>query len=108
MAGDVAAWLDTRLAEADRPGATDRVSRMREAVIGPLRHVYGASDKVLSIALSSLLLGGGANRARWAEVESGVVQSVPAIRADTISRLRDRPLRPGRAEPRNTRPGDWR
>jgi hypothetical protein len=46
---------------------------MREAVLGPLRQVYGVSDKVLSVALSSLLLGGGRGRARWAEVGGSLI-----------------------------------
>jgi hypothetical protein len=71
--GDLVAWLDSRLAEADCPAAPDRVARMRQAVLGPLRHVYAASDKVLSVALSSLLLGGGVNRNRWAEVGAAMV-----------------------------------
>ncbi len=46
---------------------------MREAVLGPLRHVYGASDKVLSVALSSLLLGAGHERDRWVEVGAAMI-----------------------------------
>jgi len=71
--GDVVGWLDRRLAEADRPRTPDRVGRMRKAILGPLRHLYGVSDKVLSIALSSLLLGGGTDRARWAEVGAAMI-----------------------------------
>ncbi len=71
--GDLVAWLDSRLAETDWPGAPDRVGRMRAAVLGPLRHVYGASDKVLSVALSNLLLGGGPDRDRWAEVGAAMI-----------------------------------
>jgi hypothetical protein len=71
MAGDLVGWLDKRLAEADRPRA--RVPRMREAVLGPLRNVYGASDKVLSVALSNLLLCGGGTRARWMEVGAAMI-----------------------------------
>ena len=37
-------------------------------MIGPLRNVYGVSDKVLAMALSSLLLGAGNQRPLWFEV----------------------------------------
>ena len=41
---------------------------LREATIGPLRNVYGVADKVLAMALSSLLLGPGKRRPLWVEV----------------------------------------
>ena len=41
---------------------------LREAIIGPLRNVYGVADKVLAMALSSLLLGAGKRRPLWVEV----------------------------------------
>jgi hypothetical protein len=34
----------------------DWLAACREAIIGPLRNVYGVADKVLAMALSSLLL----------------------------------------------------
>jgi hypothetical protein len=46
----------------------DRLAALREAVIGPLRNVYGVADKVLAMALSSLLLGAGKQRPLWVEV----------------------------------------
>jgi hypothetical protein len=46
--GDLVGWIDRSLAEADHRSAPDRTARPREAVLGPLRHVYGVSDKVLS------------------------------------------------------------
>jgi len=36
------------------PQSPDRLAACREAIIGPLRNVYGVSDKVLAMALSSL------------------------------------------------------
>jgi hypothetical protein len=71
--GDLVAWIDGRLADADAAPGPDRIGQMREAVLGPLRHVYGVSDKVLSMALSILLLGGGRDRARWAEVGASLI-----------------------------------
>lgn len=64
--GDLVAWLDTRLAQADDGlGAGDRPRRMASAVVEPLSHVHGLSFKVLSMSLADLLLGGDRDRKRW-------------------------------------------
>jgi hypothetical protein len=54
--GDLVGWIDRQLREADSPDDADRSARLREAVIGPLRKVYGVSDKVLTMTLSCILL----------------------------------------------------
>jgi hypothetical protein len=36
------------VAQADDPAAPDRLARLREAVLAPVRNVYCVSDKVLS------------------------------------------------------------
>jgi hypothetical protein len=64
---DFVGWIDKQLATVD-PRAPDRLAACREAVIGPLRNVYGVSDKVLAMALSSMLLGAGKQRPLWFEV----------------------------------------
>jgi hypothetical protein len=69
--GDLVSWLDTRLAAAGDQAEPDRLGRMRQAVLGPLRHVYGVSDKVLSMALSDLLLASG--HPRWVGVGGSMV-----------------------------------
>jgi len=71
-AGDLVGWLDHRLAEADDPTAPDRLARLRQAVLEPLRNVYGVSDKVLSMTLSSLLLGAGRGP-RWLQVGGSMI-----------------------------------
>src|SRR5271166_803811 len=70
--GDLVGWLDHRLAEANDPTAPDRLARLRQAVLEPLRNVYGVSDKVLSMALSSLLLGAGRGP-RWVQVGGSMI-----------------------------------
>ena len=55
--GDLIGWIDQRLQAANSPAGPDRLARMRDAVIAPLREIYGVSDKVLTMALSSILLG---------------------------------------------------
>jgi hypothetical protein len=66
--GDFVGWIDRQLAVANSqsPG---RLATLREAIIGPLRNIYGAADKVLAMAMSSLLMASG-NRRRplWLEV----------------------------------------
>jgi hypothetical protein len=65
---DFVGWTDSQLSAANSQGP-DRLAALREAIIGPLRNVYGVSDKVLAMALSNLLLGGAGNRRLlWLEV----------------------------------------
>lgn len=70
--GDLVAWIDQQLfaANTDAPA---RLINLREAVIGPLRNVYGLSDKVLAMALSFLLFAGGRRRRLWTEVAATFV-----------------------------------
>jgi hypothetical protein len=71
---DLVAWIDARLAQADsRHDGPDRMAQLRNALLEPLRHVYGTSDKVWSMALATLLLGVGGTRKRWAEVGGSMV-----------------------------------
>jgi hypothetical protein len=63
--GDLVAWIDKQLELADQFGARDRARRLRDAVVQPLRHIYGVSDKLLNMSLASLLLAGDPKRERW-------------------------------------------
>jgi hypothetical protein len=56
--GDLVAWIDQQLASVDA-GSPDRLNELCKAIVEPLRHVYGVSDKVLAIALSPLLMALG-------------------------------------------------
>jgi hypothetical protein len=49
--GDLVAWIDSQLDAADNPDDSDRLESMRAALLEPLRGIYGASDKVLNMAL---------------------------------------------------------
>jgi hypothetical protein len=64
---DFVGWIDEQLGAVD-PQSPDRLAACREAIIGPLRNVYGVADKVLAMALSSLLLSAGRRRPLWLEV----------------------------------------
>lgn len=69
--GDLIGWIDDRLNQLNDEAA-------RNALIEPLRHVYGVSDKVLAIGLSSILIGATDVRPRWLEV------GVQLIAVDTL------------------------
>src|SRR5436190_398148 len=72
-AGDLVGWIDRQLAAANGPPGRDRLPRLRAALIDPLRQVYGVSDKVLTMALSCLLLGAPKGRALWIEVGGSMI-----------------------------------
>jgi len=61
--GDIVDWIDRQL--ADHVG---NLPAARAALVDPLRHVYGISDKVISMALADLLIGAGGIRPGWFDV----------------------------------------
>jgi len=71
--GDLVGWLDERLDLADDAGAPDRAKRLRRALLEPMRNIHGVSDKVLSMALSSLLLVGDPDRGRWVTAGASMI-----------------------------------
>ena len=71
--GDLVGWIDGRMKEADDPTVADRLGRVREALIEPLRRVYGVADKVLTMALSCILLDAPKDRPRWIEVGGSMI-----------------------------------
>jgi hypothetical protein len=71
--GDLVGWIDRRLnAAASQPGPA-RLAHLRAALVDPLREVYGVSDKVLTMALSQLLLGAPRARWHWREVGGSMI-----------------------------------
>jgi hypothetical protein len=70
--GDLVGWIDRQLGAVDVHDP-DRTPHLREAIVGPLRNVYGVGDKVLAMALSLLLLGGGRDRPLWFEVGADLI-----------------------------------
>ena len=54
------------------PLGDDRLSRLRAALIDPLRHVYGVADKVLARALSIALLS-APERPLWSETGASMI-----------------------------------
>jgi hypothetical protein len=76
--GDIVGWVDQRLDDANRAAGADRVTRLKHAVIEPLSHVHGVSNKVLSMAFADLLLAGDARRTLWTEA-GGVLIAVDTL-----------------------------
>ena len=72
-ASDLVTWIDDRLAAVNMPGWDTDLPASRDALIKPLRNVYGVSDKVLAMALSSLLLAADKRHKRWFEVGASFV-----------------------------------
>ena len=71
--GDLVGWIDQQIATA---GASDQPSwaaAAGQALLGPLRHVYGVSDKVLTMTLSGLLIGAPPDRCHWLPVGAAMV-----------------------------------
>ena len=66
--GDLIGWIDAQLQAANSPPGPHRLPAMAAALIEPLREIYGVSDKVLAMALSSLLLGAPKKMVLWIEV----------------------------------------
>jgi hypothetical protein len=46
---------------------------IREALVGPLREIYGVSDKVLTMTLSGILLAAPEDRPVWIEVGASMI-----------------------------------
>lgn len=70
--GDLVDWIDHRLAEAD-DGSVRRATLMRDAVLEPMTNIYGVSRKVLSMALSDLLLRADPERERWVTTGASMI-----------------------------------
>jgi hypothetical protein len=68
--GDLVGWLDRQLAASK---AVKTMVEAREALVGPLRNIYGVSDKVLAMTLSALLMGAGRRGSRWFDVGASFV-----------------------------------
>jgi len=69
--GDLIGWLDDRVNEAT-------TAQNSAALLDPLREIYGVSDKVLTMVLSGILIGGSTGRPKWLKV------GVALIAVDTL------------------------
>lgn len=73
MGGNLIGWIDGQLEAATGSSAADLEAARQEALIGPLRGVFGVADKVLTMALSGLLIGVRGQRPVWFETGKAMI-----------------------------------
>lgn len=71
--GDLVRWIDGQLEAAVAASKTQLEATRQEVLLGPLRHIYGVSDKVLTMALSTLLIGVRDQRPVWFETGKAMI-----------------------------------
>src|ERR1700735_3640523 len=71
--GDLVGWIDRQFQDADDPANPNRLPQLREALIGPLREVYGVSDKVLTMTLSCILMAAPKRLHLWHDVGASMI-----------------------------------
>ena len=74
--GDLVGWIDDRLENPQSASicpCVDLAADRQERLIGPLRNIYGVSDKILTMTLSGLLLGASDGRPHWFETGKGMI-----------------------------------
>jgi len=71
--GDLVGWIDLQLRTVPDGSNAEAETARQEALIGPLRNVYGVSDKVLTMALSVLLIGARQHRPMWFQTGAGMI-----------------------------------
>ena len=70
---DLVGWIDGRLAVAATTPVADRRHAMQQALIGPLRNVFGVSDKVLTMTLSAILISAPNTWPHWSAVGCSLI-----------------------------------
>ncbi|MDT3684207.1 MAG: hypothetical protein RO009_04085 [Pseudorhodoplanes sp.] len=65
--GNLVEWLDKQCHKA-HTNEPDDVAQSSEALAGPLRNIFGVSDKVIAMAMSELLLAAPASKPGWRNV----------------------------------------
>jgi hypothetical protein len=71
--GDLVGWIDRQLESAKGATRRELEAARQEALIGPLRNVYGISDKILMMTLSTLLIGAREHRLTWLETGTAMI-----------------------------------
>ncbi len=70
---DLLQWIDQQLATRQDGDREDRRTQMSEALIGPMRNIFGVADKVLTMTLSNMLLAASADRPLWHQVGADMI-----------------------------------
>jgi hypothetical protein len=68
--GDIVGWIDRQLTDQS---SSSNLAAARAGLVDPLRHVYGISDKVIAMALASLLMGASGTRPGWFDVGASFI-----------------------------------
>ena len=73
--GDLVGWIEDRLSipRTASIAHTDFAAERQERLIGPLRNIYGVSDKILTMTFSGLLLGASDGRPNWFETGKDMI-----------------------------------
>jgi hypothetical protein len=74
--GDLIGWIEDRLSiprTASIFPHMDFAAERQERLIGPLRNIYGVSDKILTMTFSGLLLGASDGRPNWFETGKDMI-----------------------------------
>jgi len=74
--GDLVGWIDdclTIVPSNSKSPIAGLATERQERLIGPLRTIYGVSDKILTMTLSELLLGVSDDRPHWFETGKGMI-----------------------------------
>ena len=71
--GELVGWIDRQFQVTDDLAGPNRLTRLRQSLLGPLREVYGVSDKVLTMTLSCILLAAPKRRHLWHEVGASMI-----------------------------------
>ena len=67
---DLVGWIDRQLASGEGPGFADSAA---EKLVQPMCEIFGVSDKVVTMALSDLLLVGGQDRPLWKKAGASMI-----------------------------------
>jgi hypothetical protein len=72
---DLVNWIDARLSRVTvlHANGPKYIAAMRESLLVPLRQIYGVSDKVLAMALASILLAAQDARMQWHETGGSMI-----------------------------------
>jgi hypothetical protein len=70
---DLVGWVDDRLMAATGASKSDLDAARQEAIIGPLREIYGISDKILTMTLSTLLIAARRERPVWYQTGKSMI-----------------------------------
>jgi hypothetical protein len=77
--GDLVGWIDQRLQAVPDLQSPDYPERLGQALIGPMRHVFGVSHKVLNMTLADLLIGADPDRSRWGLARAHMIAIDPSF-----------------------------